>query len=156
MEPWRLKRWRLPSHSVGAEFYTCARPGRSKGAHARVPDKLLHDWVRGLPTGGNVVVVSLLGQKPDGTSEFSYYSFSDNGRSFQDWLDQNYQGKAIRVLEHPTCDFRAVLNDTLTAVSSDILRLLSEKQTPVLMDSGGLQRTMQVCRHIGAIEDSSS
>ena len=156
MEPWRLKRWILSSSSVGAGFYTCARPGRSKGPNGKVPDKLLHDWVSGLPAESNVVVISLLGQKPDGTSEFSFYSFYEKGWSFQEWLDQNYKDKAIQVLEHPTCDFRRVPNETLAAIASDISNLLSEGRTVVLVDSGGLQRTGQVCKHMGAIEDSRS
>jgi hypothetical protein len=102
-----------------------------------------------------VVVVSLLGHKPDGTSEFSFYSFFGRGQSFQQWLDREYPEKTIKVVEHPTCDFRPVPKETLAAVASDILNLLSEGRTVVLVDSGGMQRTGQVCRHLGAIEDSS-
>ena len=154
MEPWRLRRWKPPSSSASAGFYTCARPGRSKGSAGKVPDKLLHDWVQGLPAASDVVVVSLLGQKPSGTSEFSFYSFYDKGRSFQQWLDQNYGEKTVQVVEHPTHDFRRVPTDTLAAVASDIAKLLSEGRTVVLMDSGGQERTGQVCKHMGAIEDS--
>ncbi len=57
-----------------------------------------------------MVVVSLLGQKPDGTSEFSFYSFYEKGKSFQQWLDQNYEEKSVQVLEHLTCNFLPVPN----------------------------------------------
>ncbi len=154
MEPCRLRRWRLPSSTVSAVFYTCARPGRSKGSKGKVPDKLLHDWMRGIPSGSNVVVVSLLGEKKDGTSEFSFYSFYAEGRSFQQWLDQNYPERAVQVIEHPTIDLCRVPTETLEAAASDVSRLLLEGRTVVLMDSGGVARSGQVCKHMGAIEDS--
>ena len=154
MEPCRLRRWRLPSSSVSAVFYTCARPGRSRGSKGKVPDKLLHDWMRGIPSESNVVVVSLLGEKKDGTSEFSFYSFYAKGRTFQQWLDQNYAERAVQVIEHPTVDFCRVPTETLEAAASDIAKLLSEGRTVVLMDSGGEQRSGQVCTHMGAVEDS--
>lgn len=140
---------------MSAKFYTCARPGRSKGSRGKVPDKLLHDWVNGLPTNNNVIVVSLLGQKPDGTSELSFYSFHDKGQSFQQWLDQYHEEKAIQILEHPTCDFSPVPHEKLATAASDISKYLLEGRTVVLMDSGGQQRTGQVCKYMGAVEDSS-
>jgi hypothetical protein len=155
MEPWRLKRWRLVSDAA-AKFYPCARPGRSRGSHGIVSDQLLHAWVKGLPVGNNLAVVSLLGTKPDGTSEYSFYSFYREGLSFQDWLEQNYRERAIQVLEHPTCDFRRVKTVTLEAVASDMRRLMSEGTVVVLVNSGGLQRTGQICRYIGATEDFSN
>ena len=154
MEPWKLRRWRLPSSSGSAEFYTCARPGRSKSKKEKVPDKFLHDWVQGLPAASDVVVVSLLGEKPDGTSEHSFYSFYAKGRSFQQWLDKNCPEKGVQVIEHPTVDFHSVPAETLEAAATDISRLLSEGRTVVLMDSGGQERTGQVCTYMGAIEDS--
>jgi hypothetical protein len=102
-----------------------------------------------------VAVVSLLGQKPDGTSEFSFYSFYKKHKSFQEWLDQHYEEKAIQIIRHPTCDFRPVPEEAMAAVTSEISKLLSEGRTVVLMDSGGETRTGQVCRHIGAVEDST-
>lgn len=97
-------------------------------------------------------MVSLLGHKPDGKSEFSYYSFYEKGQSFQQWLDQNYEERAIWVLKHPTCDRRPVSDETLAAVASDISKFLSEGRTVVVVDSGGVERTGQVCKHMGAIE----
>jgi hypothetical protein len=95
VEPYRLRFWRVPTGRLA----TCGRPGRSKYKDAsRVPDKITHEWVRNLP-GPNTVVVSLLGKKPDGTSEFSFYPFyggfdraeEQRGRvSFQEWLGQHH------------------------------------------------------------------
>jgi hypothetical protein len=118
----------------------------------------------GLP-GPCTAIVSLLGRKPDGTSEFSFYSFyggfdqlSDRPGclSFQSWLDRWHSDLAIVVHEHPTCDFKPVPQDVLEAVSKDIKKLASAGRTVVLIDSGGVTRTGNVCRHISAMEDSSS
>ena len=147
------------------EFFTCARPGRSKGNRDPVSDDVVHQWVRRLPGTSNTAVVSLLGRKhgPDGVSEFSFYSFCGGfdtsaerrGRpSFQEWLDRWHKDRSIQVLEHPTYDFRPVPPDTLRAVASDVGRLLSESRTVVLMDSGGETRTKVVCKHMGFIEDT--
>lgn len=121
-----------------------------------MPDELVHRWVRRLPSKNDVVVVSLLGQKPDGTSEFSLYSFYKKGRSFRHWLDENYKREAIQIIEHPTCDMKCVPDETVAAVGSDLSRLLLARKPVVLMDSGGWKRVEQVCRQIGAVEDSSA
>jgi hypothetical protein len=79
-----------------------------------VPDNLVRGWVLGLP-GPNTAIISLLGRKPDGTSEFSFYSFrggfdlpseQTSRLSFQQWLDRHFEENAIILHEHPTCDFR--------------------------------------------------
>ena len=114
-------------------------------------DTILHEWVCGLPGDRSVVVVSLLGKKPKGKNEWSYYSFYETGRSFQDWLDQHYKEKAIQVIEHQTCDMRPIPNTVLMAVSFDIMKLLCEARTIVLMDSGGEVRVQQVCKYMGAV-----
>jgi len=103
----------------------------------------------------NVVVVSLLGKKPNGRSEFSYYSFYDEGLSLQQWIDANYGDKAVKVIEHQTCDSRLVPDQVLAAIKSDVLKAWSERRTVVLMDSGGVQRVRQVCKYLGATEDKS-
>lgn len=99
-----------------------------------------------------MVVMSLLGEKPDGRSEFSFYSFYDRDQSFQHWLDQNYGERAIEVIEHQTCDLAPVPNQTLVEVGSNISKLLLEGRTVILVDSGGCTRTGQVCKYIGATE----
>ena len=80
MEPFKLRRWKRASSPDSIALFTCARPGRSKGSAAAVPDALVDRWVQNLPGGAcKKAIVSMLGQKLDGTSEFSFYSFS--GRS---------------------------------------------------------------------------
>jgi hypothetical protein len=167
IKPYMLKRWRLDTTHKPLWFFTCARPGRSgnqASKAASVSDNLVHRWVLGLP-GPSTAIVSLLGRKPDGTSEFSFYSFhggfdlpSDRPGclSFQDWLDKWHRSLSIVLREHPTCDFKPVPPETLKAVSSDIRELASAGRTVVLIDSGGVTRTGMVCRHISAVEDSSS
>lgn len=49
-------------------------------------------WVKGLPAANLLYIVSLLGKKPNGYSEFSYYPFrsskeDDDKPTFQQWLD---------------------------------------------------------------------
>lgn len=168
MKPYRLRRWRSSSSPERIRFFTCARPGRSgrdESRFDRVADDVVHLWVRGLPDGEEAVIVSLLGRKngPDGMSEFSFYSFHGGwdlpverrGRpSFEEWLQRWHKNRRIKVLEHPTYDFRRIPQETLRAVASDVLRELSAGRTVVLIDSGGEQRTGQVCRYMGFIEDS--
>lgn len=164
MEPYRLRRWRLPSPHEAVRFFTCARPGRSKSKLSQIPDDLVHKWIRGLP-GPETVLVSLLGRKPDGMSEFAFYSFcggfespEERGRrvSFQEWLDRWHRERGIQVVEHPTRDYRSIPPDRLAAIASDIARLAVEGQTVVLVDSGGETRSGAVCRYLGAKECSTS
>jgi hypothetical protein len=148
-EPYRLTQWRLPAPHSGGRLFTCARPGRSKGTKAKVSDKQVHEWVCGLPAG-NLVLVSLLGQKKDGRSEWSFYSFHRDGRTFQDWLDCNCQGRAIKVIEFHTIDEQEVPSDVLTNVRDAVLMHVADHHTVVLMDSGGWVRVRQVCAHLDA------
>jgi hypothetical protein len=76
MEPHKLRRRRRSSSRDQIQFFTCARPGRSKGSTESVPDSVVDKWVNRLPGGTKTTVVSLLGRKPNGLSEFSFYSFS--------------------------------------------------------------------------------
>ena len=166
MEPYKLRRWKPNSSLMSGQFFTCARPGRSKGANGRVPDDLVHRWVEGLPGSENTVIVSLLGRKhgPEGLSELSFYSFYGgfdqpserrSRVSLQEWPNRWHKDRRIQVLEHPTYDFRPISEETLAAVASDISELLSAGRTVVLIDSGGETRTKVVCKHIGFVEDSS-
>jgi hypothetical protein len=153
VEPYRLRQWR-----VGAgRLFTCGRPGRDKYKEAtKVPDKVIHDWVRKLP-GSDKVIVSLLGRKPDGTSEFSFYPFYGGfdtvdqpcGRtSFQQWLNEHYPELDIEVCEHPTEDFRKIPEKTLAAVAHEIDHALAAGKTVVLIDSGGQTRTGAICSYM--------
>lgn len=152
-EPHKCKRWKTDGLSQEARLFTCGRLGRSKGSKNPVPDALVNKWVKGLPEGTNLVIVSLLGHKPDGTSEFSFYSFYGK-YSFQEWLDRWHNKRSLKVVEFPTCDFRPIAKDNLAAISKKVLDLLSNGCTVVLMDSGGETRTGMVCRHMGFQEDS--
>ena len=157
MEPYHLRYWRVPK----GRLVTCGRPGRSKFKDAaKVPDKITHEWVSKLP-GPDTVIVSLLGRKPDGTSEFSFYPFyggfdtreQQRGRpSFQQWLNENYPDLRIEVRDHPTQDFRRIPDETLAAVARDISDALAAGKTVVLMDSGGQTRTGAVCNHMHLAE----
>lgn len=57
-------------------------------------------------------------------------------------------------MEFPTYDGIRVPEATLRAVEWEISRLLSEGKTVVLMDSGGTERTRQVCMHMGFVENT--
>ncbi len=161
MEPYKKRRWKRTADSQRMAFFTCARPGRSKAKDQPVEDKIVHQWVNNLP-GPNTSIVSLLGRKPDGTSEFSFYSFyggcddptEAHGRlSFRAWLDRWHGDRAIEVIEHPTKDYIKIPPETLATVAADIERLLSAGRTVVLVDSGGEIRSRQVCKHMGFTED---
>ena len=167
MEPYKLQRWRISiSPDCDAWFFTCARPGRSKGPDGDVPDFLVSAWVGGLP-GPNTMIISLLGRKRDRKklSEFSYYSFygewdtpseRKNKPSFQEWLDQRPKDLQILVCEHPTFDYdrRPIPPYRLAAIECDVRRLVSEGRTVVVMDSGGVGRTGEVCEYMKATEDT--
>lgn len=156
-KPYRLRRWRLGQ----AHFYTCARPGREKGSDGAVPDGAVLAWVAGLP-GPGTAILSLLGAKPDGCSEFSFYSFcggpdipTARRRPFREWLDARGHENVI-LREHPTCDLRPIPPADLERIPATLRSLIAEQRTVVVVDSGGQQRTAQACRHVGAVEDSAS
>jgi hypothetical protein len=164
MEPYRKRHWKKASSPERIAFYTCARPGRSLSKTDPVPDQIVHKWVRGLP-GPNTTILSLLGHKPDGTSEFTFYTFHSQldtpgetrrGKSFQEWLDHHHADRGINVVEYPTTDYQGVPQTTLTAIAADVNRLLTDGRTVVLVDSGGQQRTGTVCKYLGLIEDTRS
>lgn len=164
-KPYKLRRWRL-GHKPGATyFFTCARPGRELGKSvSTIRDEVVDKWVRRLPQP-NTAIVSLLGQKPDGLSEYSFYSFcggSDGPTerrarpTFQEWLDRRHGGLQIIVRDHPTRDFSKIPQETLAAIKTDLDLLFSQGRTVVLVDSGGETRNATVCKFLGAVEDSSS
>lgn len=163
-EPYRLIRWEPKGSSLAGQFFTCARPGRSKGAKARIPDEVVDIWVRGLPHANEIVIVSLLGRKPqpDGRSEFHFYSFRGSSDepshrpgcpTFQEWLNERYGNGQHLVLEYPTVDvWPPLAPETLSEVSAKVLSLLSEGRTVVLMDSGGISRTGAICKSLGFVQ----
>ena len=163
MEPVNIRRWRIeiPPYGTGY-FFTCGRPGRSKGQKGRVSDKLASAWVDALPRP-KTAIISLLGRKQTekGLSEFSYYSFCGgldtplergNLPTFQEWLDQRHEDLQILVREHPTIDAGSPPRSRLEAIATDICDLLRQGRTVVVVDSGGVDRTGAVCSYLGAIE----
>jgi hypothetical protein len=164
MEPYRLRRWR--SRTGNFSIHTCGRPGRSKGPDAPVGDEVVDKWIKGLPGDGGIAIISLLGRKngPNGDSEFKFYSF--HGRwdspsecrsrpSFGEWINGRGFIRSIEVIEHPTFDFKPIPDETLDAVSKDIYRVLDQKLSVILIDSGGQTRTGRVCAFMNFLEDSA-
>lgn len=148
MEPFKLRKWRVPS---GA-FFTCARPGRSHGKGLEVAEKEIHRWVKGLHLEKGSVIVSLLGKKQNGMSEYRYYPFRGgwdpvtSHPTFQKWLDLEYPALGLLVIEHPTIDYEDVPPATRIAIGKDVVTHLKQGKTVVLVDSGGEARTDQVAR----------
>lgn len=164
-KPYRLRRWRLGQGPATTYFFSCARPGRELGKSVSpVPDDVVDKWVRGLPQP-NTAIVSLLGRKRDGLSEYSFYSFCGaaddaterRGRpTFQEWLEQRHGDLQITVRYHPTRDFAKIPPETLAAIKTDLDLLFSQGRTVVFVDSGGETRNAEVCNFLSAVEDSSS
>ena len=159
-EPYRLYRCIPTAGTFRGEFFTCARPGRSREPLVKsVPDDWVDAWVKGLPGAESIVIVSLLGWKANGQSEFSFYSFRGSGEeterpdrpTFQQWLDARYEKGRYRVIEFPTTDTKIVASEILNRVGTTILSLLHSGETVVLMDSGGFSRTGAVCRFMGFV-----
>lgn len=93
-EPMNLKKWQLPETvRFGGRLFTCGRPGRAvyKRQRVRIGDETIDLWAKGLPSAQVLYIVSLLGCKRDGFSEFGYYPFRSSEESgpkptFQEWL----------------------------------------------------------------------
>ena len=166
LKPFRLRQWRAGQAFGSVRFFTCARPGRTgneASKSADVADEVVHRWVLGLP-GPHPAIVSLLGCKPGGPSEFSFYSFYGGfdspvehaGQlSFAAWLARWHQDLSILLREHPTWDYRPIPRETCEVVAMDIRLLASSGRNVTLVDSGGQQRTGQVCAYMSAVEDTS-
>jgi hypothetical protein len=163
--PYKCRRWRHRTTLYPGTLYTCARPGRTKddmSRYAPVPDHVVRQWALGLPGQGEVTVVSLLGRKPDDTSEFSFYTFHGlwdrveerrGEPSFEEFLQAIVGSvRMIRVVEHPTTDFRPLPDETVSAVGTTLAEELAETRTVILVDSGGEQRTSAVCNRLGFVE----
>lgn len=137
---------------------TCGRPGRgtyAAGSFPRdgVPDSVLRQWIDGLSLDAAVHIVSLLGQKDTGLSEFAFYPFrsaveSNRKPTLQQWLDSK-KANAFHAHEFPTTDFKAIQWDTLRAITARVESLLAEARTVILMDSAGAVRTKQVREALG-------
>ena len=100
-------------------------------------------------------IVSLLGTKTDGYSEFTYYPFRSERETvgkptFQMWLAERYPGR-FTVHEFPTVDAQGIQPDALEAVAACIVRLLADGGSVLLIDSAGAERTARVCEELGYV-----
>lgn len=155
-EPMNLSEWTPPTPALRCgRLLTCGRPGRATFGRdkGRVDDHTIDQWVEGLPRVQTLHIISLLGQKKGGFSEFGYYPFrsaSEVGTkpTFQEWLDRRY-GRRFVVHEFPTVDARGIPPDILKAVTRHVLGLIRNGSTVVVIDSAGAERTARVCEAIG-------
>src|ERR1700690_24189 len=119
MEPYMLRRWKIPGSIEQQNFYTCARPGRSKGKMGQVDNALVNKWALNLPGVPSTTIVSLLGRKPlaKDQSEFAFYAFCGGwdtpkergGKpTFQQWLELNHPTLKLEIVEHPTQDYAPI------------------------------------------------
>jgi hypothetical protein len=109
--------------------------------------------VKGLPEAEVLHIVSLLGQKTTGFSEFGYYPFRSSEETgtkptFQEWLDKRY-GRRFVVHEFRTTDGRGIPRDRLQAVTRHALDLIENGSTVLVLDSVGAERVARVCEAMG-------
>jgi hypothetical protein len=155
-EPFNLREWSCREKAASkGRLFTCGRLGRGTFGHAKVCPlaPVLQAWSAGLPECSSLHVVSLLGEKTSGFSEFDYYPFrsalkSGSGPSFQEWL-QAELGKEVVVEEFPTVDRRGIPSDVLAAASSAVRRAFVAQRTVLVIDSAGAERTARVCELAG-------
>lgn len=155
-EPVNLREWRAPTTAAGGgRLFTCGRPGRGTFGREKRPmdDDTIDQWVKGLPEAEILDIVSLLGGKTNGYSEFGYYPFRSSKEAgtkptLQQWLDRRYDRRFV-VHEFPTVDAQAIPPDVREAATRCVLDLIAKGRTVVIMDSGGAVRTARVCEVIG-------
>jgi hypothetical protein len=157
-EPVNLKEWRPPASArFAGRLFTCGRPGRGTPGYCRarkpVDDRTIERWVKGLPEAEVLHIVSLLGRKKDGFSEFDYYPFRSSHErgtkpTLQEWLDRRYRQRFI-VCEFPTVDARGIEDSVLDDVKHCVLSLLERNATVVIVDSAGAERTARVREDLG-------
>ena len=142
-----MREWRMRDSECLGRVFTCGRPGRGtegyQRKYRRVDDDTINRWIAGLPQTDIVHIVSLLGRKTNGCSEFIYYPFrsvTERGTdpTFQEWLDDRYPLRFV-VREFPTVDARGIETDVLESVKQCVLGLLAANQTVVILDSAGAQ-----------------
>ena len=141
-------------------LFTCCRPGRYTDGFCKerkeVPEEVIRRWAERMPKATAVYLVSLLGKKKDGYSEFSYYPFrSDKEKggkpTFQEWLDQRYPSRFV-VIEFPTIDATGIMPNIMKDTSIRLEELLARNETVVVIDSAGAERTARVCENIGYLK----
>lgn len=147
IEPYRLRKWRRPEQPKEA-VHTCARPGRSEENSTKdIDDAQVKAWLLGLPPSIDTVI-SLLGTKKDGRGEYRFYNFDYPKSSPEAWLN-SFGIRRLSVIERPTIDNTPVPNETIDIIREDVRRLLASQRQVVIVDSGGLERTGQVCLALG-------
>jgi hypothetical protein len=149
--PYMMKRWRRRSAPEALPIYTRARPGRQLGKRVPVPDFEVARWLGEVPKHRPLSIISLLGWKRDGMDEHAFYSFRD-ASGFKAWLE-NTPGRDVQLFHHPTTDYISVSQETIDAIKTDLERELSLGRAVLIVDSGGVQRTGQVCRSLQLVED---
>jgi hypothetical protein len=160
-EPINLREWKAPAgRSCPGRLFTCGRPGRATHGRAKVAvsEDIIDLWENGLPQADVLHVVSLLGQKTTGLSEFSYYPFrsaKEDGTKpvFENWLNERYKRRFV-VHEFPTTDGRGIARDVLDAAGRQVLECLEGGNTTIVIDSAGAERTARVCEDIGCVRSS--
>lgn len=156
-EPINLREWKpLRSEEARGRLFTCGRPGRGTLEFGKkkilVDDDTINLWIRGLPEADVLHIVSLLGQKSNGDSEFLYYPFRSSNESeskpmFQKWINEQSERRFI-VHEFPTVDAKGIPREVLSAVTGHVLDLIEKEYTVVIIDSAGAERTARVCEAI--------
>ena len=153
-EPINLREWRPRTAKQKGRLFTCGRPGRATFGRDRicVDNDTINRWLNGLPKADVLHIVSLLGQKRDGFSEFGYYPFRSSSESgakptFQEWLHERYC-RRFAVHEFPTTDCQGIPPGTLAMVTRRVLELIENGNTVVVVDSAGDQRTARICEVI--------
>jgi hypothetical protein len=98
-------------------------------------------------------IVSLLGHKRDGFSEFAFYPFRSSAECnekvpFEAWLHARY-GRRFVVHEFPTIDAQGIPAPILEAVRHCVLACLENGNTTIVIDSAGKERTARLCEALG-------
>jgi hypothetical protein len=117
-----------------------------------VGTEIIDLWEKGLPKADVVHIVSLLGKKRNGCSEFIYYPFQSSKESgtkptFQAWLNARYEQRYV-VYEFPTTDRMGLHPEVLAGTKRLLIKLLANGQTVIVVDSAGAERTARVCENI--------
>lgn len=152
-EPCNLRKCRSLGAPSAGVLFTCGRPGRSLGRTNPVSDEIVDCWVAGLPEAKTLHLLSLLGTKVDGKSEYRFYSFRGSHEhstkpTLQTWLDRRHGAGTFRVHEYPTVDAgpNSLCEGQIQSIRSLVNPLIDAGETVVLFDSFGSERTGQVCR----------
>lgn len=116
-------------------------------------NQVVRAWLKGLPgqQDAPISILTMLGSKQDGTCEWSFYSFA-GPIEFAEWIHTNTH-RDVELFSYPTCDCSLVSADTASDVCTRLVTELDAGRIVVIVDSGGMQRTSQVCKMIGLQED---